>query len=188
MSNDVDFPAAAATDKRDVILAAATEAFARYGYRRTAMEDVADLAGVSRPLLYTRFRNKADLFAAVAQRLVDTALRDAETAWPPGAPVEDGLRAAALAKGLPLFRLLRDSPHGAELIAQAKDAAAGIQHDITARFADLIAARLAGHPDARTLAAMAAHAINGMKAGADSEAQFEREVRAFARAFAAITR
>ncbi|MFF4832856.1 TetR/AcrR family transcriptional regulator [Streptomyces sp. NPDC001315] len=57
--------------KRDDIVTAAVEVFGRHGFRRTSMDLVAQAAGVSRPALYQHFRNKRDVFTAVAARVAD---------------------------------------------------------------------------------------------------------------------
>ncbi|HLH71163.1 MAG TPA: TetR family transcriptional regulator [Candidatus Dormibacteraeota bacterium] len=54
--------------RREQILAAATEAFARAGFARTSLDDVAAAAGVSRVILYRHFASKADLYRAVLER------------------------------------------------------------------------------------------------------------------------
>lgn len=48
--------------------------FASRSYEAVRMEDVAELAGVSRALLYKHFPNKRDLFAAVYQEAADGLL------------------------------------------------------------------------------------------------------------------
>ncbi|ACU37262.1 TetR/AcrR family transcriptional regulator [Actinosynnema pretiosum subsp. pretiosum] len=59
------------TDERTrVILDAAIGLFLRYGYRKTAMDDVAKAAGLSRQGLYLHYRAKDVLFAAVLERMV----------------------------------------------------------------------------------------------------------------------
>src|ERR1700685_3744838 len=58
------------------LLGAATRVFLRDGYGRASMDKVASEAGVSTRTIYERFKNKADLLAAVITRLVD---RDMET-------------------------------------------------------------------------------------------------------------
>jgi AcrR family transcriptional regulator len=50
---------------REVIIAAATDAFAASGYAKTAMADVAARAGTSVGLLYYHFGNKEALFYAI---------------------------------------------------------------------------------------------------------------------------
>ncbi|WP_218025940.1 TetR/AcrR family transcriptional regulator [Nocardia miyunensis] len=52
------------------VLDSALATFARFGYRKTSMEDVARAAHISRPGLYFLFASKEDLFrAAVGQAL-----------------------------------------------------------------------------------------------------------------------
>jgi AcrR family transcriptional regulator len=53
-------------------LEAAVGVFARYGYRKTSMEDVARAAGVSRQGLYLSFANKEELF----RRALEHSLSD----------------------------------------------------------------------------------------------------------------
>jgi len=51
------------TDTRQlVVLDAAVAVFARYGFRKTSMDEVARAAGVSRQGLYLQFANKEELF------------------------------------------------------------------------------------------------------------------------------
>ncbi|MDQ0779156.1 AcrR family transcriptional regulator [Streptomyces aurantiacus] len=58
------------TDRRAVVLDSALVTFARFGYRKTSMEEVARAARISRPGLYFLFSSKEALFrAAVTQAL-----------------------------------------------------------------------------------------------------------------------
>jgi AcrR family transcriptional regulator len=65
-----------ATDggRRELVLASALETFARYGYRKTSMEDVARAADISRPGLYLLFGSKQELFSAAVTRALDQSL------------------------------------------------------------------------------------------------------------------
>lgn len=54
-----------ANPKRDAIIAAAKRAFLAQGYSGTSMEAIAEAAPVSKPTLYSHFRGKQELFAAV---------------------------------------------------------------------------------------------------------------------------
>ena len=63
--------------RRDRVLAVALEAFGRYGFRKTSMEDVARAAGISRQGLYLQFAGKEALFRAVVSRELDAALEEA---------------------------------------------------------------------------------------------------------------
>jgi AcrR family transcriptional regulator len=55
--------------RRAAILAAAAGAFAERGFADTAMEDVADAAGITRLIVYRHFGSKEDLYVAVLQRV-----------------------------------------------------------------------------------------------------------------------
>jgi AcrR family transcriptional regulator len=92
--------------RREQILAAATEAFARSGFAATSLEDIAAEAGITRVVLYRHFDSKTDLYQAVLDRMC--ALLDAHVADPAGGFTDasiDGLLAAA-AESPAGFRLL----------------------------------------------------------------------------------
>jgi AcrR family transcriptional regulator len=57
--------------RRDHVLEVALATFARYGYRKTSMEDVARAADISRPGLYFLFASKQNLFRAAAIHALD---------------------------------------------------------------------------------------------------------------------
>ena len=92
--------------RREQILAAATEAFARSGFAATGLDDIAAEAGISRVVLYRHFDSKTDLYQAVLDRMC--ARLDAHVADPAGEFTDasiDGLLEAAA--GSPAgFRLL----------------------------------------------------------------------------------
>lgn len=54
---------------RDVLIAAATEVFARRGFEGAALEEIAETAGFTRGAIYKNFVDKEDLFFAVTDRL-----------------------------------------------------------------------------------------------------------------------
>jgi AcrR family transcriptional regulator len=60
--------------RRELVLTAALGTFARYGYRKTSMEDVAHAADISRPGLYLLFGSKRDLFSAAVTQALDRSL------------------------------------------------------------------------------------------------------------------
>ena len=61
--------------RRKQLLAAAQEVFVAQGYHSAAMDEIADRAGVSKPVLYQHFPSKLELYLALldqhAERLVD---------------------------------------------------------------------------------------------------------------------
>jgi AcrR family transcriptional regulator len=54
-----------ATARREQLLQVALDVFARSGYHDTSMNDVAEAAGVTKPVLYQHFESKRDLFQAL---------------------------------------------------------------------------------------------------------------------------
>ncbi|MGT2425419.1 TetR/AcrR family transcriptional regulator [Amnibacterium kyonggiense] len=66
--------------RRESVLEAALTTFARFGFRKTSMDDVAADAHISRPGLYFLFSSKAELFRAATERAVERDLLDAERA------------------------------------------------------------------------------------------------------------
>ena len=52
-------------ERRTQLLAAALEVFVAQGYHAAAMDDIADRAGVSKPVLYQHFPSKLDLYLAL---------------------------------------------------------------------------------------------------------------------------
>src|SRR5919202_3731297 len=82
-------------ERREQLLAAATQAFARTGFAATSLDDIAEQAGISRVLLYRHFDSKTDLYRAVLDRAVGrltTAVGTRDYTW---ASIDALLRAAA---------------------------------------------------------------------------------------------
>jgi AcrR family transcriptional regulator len=59
------------TERRAQLLAAAQHVFAANGYHSAAMDDIAEQAGVSKPVLYQHFPGKLDLYIALLESHVD---------------------------------------------------------------------------------------------------------------------
>ncbi|MFF5217316.1 TetR/AcrR family transcriptional regulator [Micromonospora sp. NPDC000442] len=55
--------------RREQILAAATEAFARNGFAATGLDEIATEAGITRVILYRHFDSKTDLYQAVLDQM-----------------------------------------------------------------------------------------------------------------------
>jgi AcrR family transcriptional regulator len=91
-------PAVGESDRADArqlaLLDAAVGVFARYGFRKTSMEEVARAAGVSRQGLYLQFANKEELFRRALEHCLNTQLTDALRAL---AHVEAGLETRLIA-------------------------------------------------------------------------------------------
>ena len=54
-----------AAERREQLLAVALDVFAREGYHQTSMNDVAEAAGITKPVLYQHFESKRELYLAL---------------------------------------------------------------------------------------------------------------------------
>jgi AcrR family transcriptional regulator len=106
--------------RREQILAAATQAFARTGFAATSLDDIAAEAGITRVILYRHFESKSDLYQAVLDRVCDQLA--ARVAGQVGEFTDasiDGLLAAAAADPAGFRLLFRHAAREPEFKAQA---------------------------------------------------------------------
>ena len=71
---------AAAGDKRDSILRAATKVFAQNGYFQSQVADVARVAGVAAGTVYLYFKGKDDLLVSIFERSMKDVLAEGRAA------------------------------------------------------------------------------------------------------------
>jgi len=62
------------TARRAQLLDSALEVFVAQGYHSAAMDDIAERAGVSKPVLYQHFPGKLELYVALLDRSCDTII------------------------------------------------------------------------------------------------------------------
>ena len=82
--------------RKEQLLDVALHVFAERGFHLTSMNDVADAAGVTKPVLYQHFPSKRALYLELLRTVGDrlmAAIADATAGAPPRAQVEAGLRA-----------------------------------------------------------------------------------------------
>jgi len=86
-----------ASERREQLLAVALTVFARQGFHDTAMTDVAEAAGVTKPVLYQHFSSKRELYLAllddVGHRLRTTIAQATSDAGGPRDQVQRGFGA-----------------------------------------------------------------------------------------------
>jgi AcrR family transcriptional regulator len=79
------------------ILDAAVRVFSARGYHSSSMDEISDVAGVSKPMIYAYLGSKEDLFAACIHReaanLLDAVTRGVQGDLPPDMQLWHGLRA-----------------------------------------------------------------------------------------------
>jgi TetR/AcrR family fatty acid metabolism transcriptional regulator len=97
--------AASAIDKREAILKAATEVFARHGFFQSQVADVARAAGVAAGTVYLYFRSKDDLLVSLFERTMRDAIAEGRAALE---GVNDPRERLTLIARLHLERLGRD--------------------------------------------------------------------------------
>lgn len=61
-------------ERRAQLLDSALEVFVAHGYHAAAMDDIAERAGVSKPVLYQHFPGKLDLYLALLEKSCDVVI------------------------------------------------------------------------------------------------------------------
>lgn len=186
--------------KRRIILDAGFDAFAKYGFRRTSMADIAQAAGMSRPALYQHFQGKDDIARSLVQDFYDRACGAVARALGGPGRAEDVLAAAFRAKSGPQMEALLSSPHGHELMDLSGTIASDLAAEGTQNLAQVFARWLEGEAAAGRItlegsgedfAQTMLAALEGIKAGgrrpsyAEYTAHQDRLAKVFA---AALTR
>jgi AcrR family transcriptional regulator len=105
----------AVSDREQAILSAAMIAFGRYGFARTTMDDIATASGVARTALYRCYRNKEDIFRALARAVHAEALDFARAALVTRAPFRQRLEDALIARDVHLLEVGHTGPHAHEI-------------------------------------------------------------------------
>ena len=177
------------------VLEAGLTLFSRHGFKRTSMADIAREAGVARATLYLRFADKRAVFEALAASMVDQALAGAEAAWREEASLAQNLEATILGKDLSFFRLLRATPHGAELFDLDAELARTEASRLDAGFTALLIARaeaavsqgadMAALGGAVEFAAFLSVTASGVKYETRTEDDYRASIRRLARVAAA---
>ena len=99
-------------ERREQLLEAASEVFVDRGYHAAGMDEIADRAGVSKPVLYQHFSSKLDLYLAVLQQHVDILVSGVRQALRTTTDNRQRLRAAVQA----FFDFIEHDSQGYRLI------------------------------------------------------------------------
>lgn len=158
-------PRLSADARREQILDVAIDVFGRAGYFGASMNDIAEAAGVTKPVLYQHFDSKSDLYSAlldeVGSRMLDAIAKATADATNGKEQTERGFQAYFrwVAHRHDEFMLLfgGSARHDGEFSAQVRR----ITDDAAAAIASLIAVDI--EPTHRTTLA---HAIVGLAEGA----------------------
>ena len=96
-------------DRRNELLALGAEVFGQRPYDEVRIDEIAELAGVSRALMYHYFPDKRTFFAAVVRAEGDRLFEATNTPPQPGQSLFDQVREGVLA----YLRYDEEHPHGA---------------------------------------------------------------------------
>ncbi len=103
-------------DKNHQIVAAAANMFARYGYSKTTMGDIATEAGVARQTVYNAFPGKEEILRAVVRQAGEDTYVAVMAIWAEADTVDAKLLAFHEAGPLKWFETIRAAPDWAELL------------------------------------------------------------------------
>ena len=129
--------------RRTRILDSAMKLVLAYGYSRITMEDVAKAAEMSRPALYLLFKNKTDIYRAIASKFMESAVAIAAEELGRQGDFTARMMTAIDRGMIDGMCRLTTSPHGAEIM-DMKNSIAG---DIAAKWRECMAWHLCGAID-----------------------------------------
>ena len=162
--------------KRQRILERAARVFLAYGIQRTTMDDIAKAAEMSRPALYLLFRNKIDIYQAIALSYFDASAASARRVLAGDGPIGERLNLLLETSMFAMMEEFMRSPHGHEILDMKNQLAGDVLADWKAEITSLVAEALdraardsgvdlaARGYSAETLASLFWDAIEGMKA------------------------
>ncbi|MCV0394146.1 MAG: TetR/AcrR family transcriptional regulator [Rhizobiaceae bacterium] len=180
--------------KRRRVLDGAVKVFLTYGFQRTTMDDIAKAAEMSRPALYLIFRNKGDIYRAIAAEMLEQTISVArEGLMRKDGMVGERLVASVAENMIEFLRSFRASPHGSDILDMKNNLAADIISDWRERMARLVADAICEEAarknvdlaarglSARTLAEIFLDGLEGMKMRAAEEDDQRNEARQLGR-------
>jgi len=183
----------AADERRVQILRGALQTFLAYGFQRTTMDDIARASEISRPALYLHFRNKTDIYRALASQFLTETLRNSRLAADGAGSLPEVL-GGMLGCVIGVMEEIEQSPHGADILdmknSLAGDIVAQGRGQMVALLTEAIARRSAPEAlsargvSAGLLANMLLDAMDGMKARAPDPQEHSACVAAYLRVVA----
>ena len=183
--------------RRARILDGALKVFVAYGFARTTMDDIARSAELSRPALYLVFKNKTDIYRAIARCVLAQIVSRAREAMQGEGPLLARLDRMIETAFFEILRDIEDAPHGPELLDIRNTLAAdllaewrgemlgllreAIAHEAAANGVDLAARELTAQAVAETFL----DALEGMKSRISDPCSHLHAARSHARVLAA---
>jgi AcrR family transcriptional regulator len=152
-----------ASERRAQLIDVGRGVFAKHGFEATSVEEIADRAKVSKPVIYEHFGGKEGLYAVIVDREMDYVVRRIVEAISEGTP-RQRIEGASIA----FLTYVRDEPDGFAVLSQdspltsSRGRMSSLLNDLAERVGHVFASsfKAAGY-DAKA-APIYAHALVGM--------------------------
>jgi AcrR family transcriptional regulator len=168
------------TSTNHTLLDGAMQQFARHGFAKTSMSDIAKAASISRTSLYKHFPTKEDVFKALSGRINDRVYGEVVAAMRDSGPWDKRLLAIVHARVSWVYELLHASEFGRELVNEKNRVCGGDVLAANDRFesliGDLLKANLGKRADSAALARVLIQSVNGVLEKAETKAGAEQSV------------
>lgn len=125
-------------ERRTQLIEVGRQVFAEKGYDATSVEEIADRAKVSKPIVYDHFGGKEGLYAVIVDREMDHVTESISAAIAEGEP-RQRLEAATMA----FLTYVKDRPDGFAVLSRDSPTAAGMANllaEVGQRVTDIFAA------------------------------------------------
>lgn len=119
------------SERRTQIMISGLEVFAEKGFHLASMDDIAERAGVSKPILYQHFSSKQDFYLGVLDERVDFLVRHITESIDAAVGNKNRLEAAIAC----YFKLVDDADHGFRLIFESDFT---MNNEVRARVEDVV--------------------------------------------------
>ena len=117
--------------RRSAVMRAGLEVFTEKGFHLTSMDDIAERAGVSKPILYQHFASKQELYLGILDERVEAIVEQVREAIEGESTNKARLKAAIAC----YFNLVDDADLGYRLIFESDFT---MNHDVRARVEDVV--------------------------------------------------
>ena len=157
-------PRLSAADRREQLLGIAAQVFAQKGFHNASMNDVADAAGVTKPVLYQHFASKRELYTATLEMVGEQMIRAIRTATQSAPSGREKTTAGMIA----YFRWVMTHPDSFLLLfgsgTRRDEEFAAVSARVEGTTAEMVAPLIAADVDVEQQRVLA-HALIGMSEG-----------------------
>ena len=171
----------------DALLDGAMAEFARHGFAKTSMADIARAAGISRTSLYNHFPTKEDVFKALNGRINTRVYNAVVAALGSRGAWDERLLGVVNARVSWVYELLHASEYGRELINEKNRICGGAVLAANDRFEslirDLLARQFPKRADTAPLASILIQSVNGVLEKAETKEGAETSIALLLRVF-----